>query len=255
MAIVRTYTAKLDLWMAQLAKIDLEPLIRRLENFPKKSKEIMALASSKGWFFGWHESLHEQVVLVEKLTEIEKHDIDAFLAQYYRDNLQPLTDELARKHPKRAPVIKAAANAHSVLGPDGFFLSIPVFIAQADGLLTEIAGVKSAMMKAPKTKTGELQAEQALREKLGTNQESLDLICPILMMHDLDFMKSESEREKVAQDSGESFTALNRHQVMHGESCDYGTEINSLRAFSFLAFVGLHLPSILDSADRRVQHS
>ncbi len=251
MSIVQTYATKLDLWMAQMAKIDLVPIMKRLEKFPEKSKEIMVLASSKGWFFGWHESFYEQVVLIEKLAGIEQHDLDAFLSQYYRDNLQTLTDELVTRYPKRAVVIKAAANAHSAFGTDGYFLSIPVFIAQADGLLTEIAGVKSAMMKAPKTKTGELQGEQALREKLDTDQESLDLIYPILMMHDLDFMKSASERDKAAQNSGDSFTALNRHQVMHGESCDYGTEINSLKAFSFLAFVALHLPSILDSADRR----
>ena len=32
---------------------------------------------------------------------------------------------------------------------------------------------------------------------------------------------------------------------MHGERSDYGTEINSLKAFSFLVFAGLHMPTVL----------
>jgi hypothetical protein len=107
-------------------------------------------------------------------------------------------------------------------------------------------------MKASRN-TQELQASKALREKLGTDQEALDLIHPILKLHEMNFMKSANERKKAAQASGESFTALNRHQVIHGECWDYGTEINSLKAFSFLAFVGLHLPMVLDSPLRELK--
>jgi hypothetical protein len=92
----------------------------------------------------------------------------------------------------------------------------------------------------------EFLASKALREKLAADQKSLDLLHPILMLHETDFMKSAEARQLAAQASGESFTALNRHQVMHGESSDYGTEINSLKAFSFLVCVGAHLPAVLD---------
>jgi hypothetical protein len=99
------------------------------------------------------------------------------------------------------------------------------------------------MMRAGKG--SELQASKALREKLATDQESLDLIQPLLDWHDLDFMKSALARHVAEEASGVSFVALNQHQVMHGEACDYGTEINSLEAFSFLVHVGMHLPLIL----------
>ena len=35
----------------------------------------------------------------------------------------------------------------------------------------------------------------------------------------------------------ESFNELNRHQVMHGEVVNYGTEINSLKSISLLNYV------------------
>ena len=174
--------------------------------------------------------------LVETLEVTQSADIDEVMARYYRINLRPFTDELTSKYPVRAAAIQAAVNAHSSLGCEGFLLSTPVFIAQADGLLTEITKVKSAMMKDRKGKERkgqELQASRALREKLAADPTSLDLLHPILMLHESDFMKSTEARQIAAQASGESFTALNRHQVLHGESSDYGTEINSLKAFSF----------------------
>ena len=230
--------------LVALAQIDWAAIKRRLDKLPEKSKAAMILASPKGWFFGWNDGLQSLMELVERLEVTQPADIDEVMAQYYRINLQPFTDELASKYPDRAPAIKAAVNAHVSRGCEGFFLSIPVFIAQADGLLTEITKVKSAMMKDGKGQ--ELQASKALRDKLAADQKSLDLLHPILMLHESDFMMSARARQHAAQASGESFTALNRHQVMHGESSDYGTELNSLKAFSFLVFVGAHLPAVLE---------
>lgn len=251
-ASMQPYLEKMAPTLAALAKTDWVAAKRRLDELPTKSKEAMVLASSKGWFFGWHESLPELMALIEKLDVIEKTAVDALMGQYYRNNLQPFTDEIVQKYPHRASVIKAAVKAHCTFDPGGYFLSIPVFIAQTNGLLIEITGEKSAMERT-RDKKPELKASRALRVKLGTDQKSLDLIDPILELHKMDFMKNPKEREVSAALSGEIFTALNRHQVVHGESFDYGTEINSLKAFSFLAFVGLHIPLILDSAlERRV---
>jgi hypothetical protein len=62
------------------------------------------------------------------------------MVAYYRTNLQPFSDEIISEYPDRA-AIKAAVNAHMSLAEQGYFLSIQVFIAQADGLLAEIIGM------------------------------------------------------------------------------------------------------------------
>ena len=36
---------------------------------------------------------------------------------------------------------------------------------------------------------------------------------------------------------GDPFVGLNRHQVLHGESVDYDTEQNSLKAISLLTYL------------------
>ena len=235
-------------YLEELAKIDWDEVKRRVDEvakLPEKSKATMILASSKGWFFGWNDLLRGVMDLIKKLEAAAKpNDIDEIMIEYYRENFQFFTDELVNRHPDRASVINAAVMAHRTLGTEGYILSIPVFIAQADGLLGEIAGVSSAASRVNNTR--EFHASKALRERLTTDQETLDLIYPLLQLHVLDFMKSAAKRQEAAQASGDAFTALNRHQVMHGELFDYGTEINSLKAFSFLAFVGAHLPAVLE---------
>lgn len=241
--------------LVTLARIDWAEVTRRLNELPEKSKAAMVLASSKGWFFGWDQSLEDVLLLVEKMAQIDPSEVDDLLSQYYRDNLQSLAHSLASQYPDRAAAINAAVRAHVELGSDGYYLSVPVFIAQADGLLTDITGVKSALMHSRKStySRDELQASEALRVRLQADQESLALVTQFLNLHEHDFMKSAAVRVKATQVTRTAFTALNRHQVMHGESSDYGTELNSLKAFSLLAAVGLHLPLVLDRADKPVK--
>jgi hypothetical protein len=227
------------LWAAPpliaLAKIDWAVAAQRLDELPKKSKDAMRLALAEGWFFGWHDGLKSLMKLVESLVTTPATTVDDVMVDYYRTNLQPFTNELISKYPNRAAAIKAAVDAHTSIPHDGYFLSIPVFIAQGDGLLAEITGLKFPVK----------QGAQLFRDKYSNDPETLDLLYPFLELKGSKFMMSGKAREDAARASGKSFTALNRHEVMHGERLDYGTEINSLKAFSFLVFAGLHIPAVL----------
>jgi hypothetical protein len=219
-----------------LAQIDWVAATQRLDELPKKSKDAMHRALAEGWFFGWHDGLQSLMRLVESLATTPATTVDDVMVAYYRTNLEPFTNELINEYPNRAAAIKAAVDAHTSIPNGGYFLSIPVFIAQADGLLAEITGLESPLAHAAK----------AFRDKYSDDPEMLDLLYPVLELKASGFMMSAKAREDSAQASGQSFTALNRHQVMHGERSDYGTEVNSLKAFSFLVFAGLHIPAVLN---------
>jgi hypothetical protein len=221
--------AQID-WAAAMQRL------QRLDELPKKSKDAMRLALAEGWFFGWHDGLQSLMELVESLETTQSSAVDDIMVAYYRTNLQSFSDEITSQYPNRAAPIKAAINAHMSLSEQGYFLSIPVFIAQADGLLAEITGAESPTTKA---------AAKVFSEKYADDPELLDLLYPFLELKDSSFMMSAKARQDAAQATGKSFTALNRHQVMHGERSDYGTEINSLKAFSFLVFAALHIPAVL----------
>lgn len=185
--------------------------------------------------------------LIARITSLPEDEIDQCMIDYYRHNFQDFVKRLQANNPSRSAAIAAAARAHAEFGADGFFLSTPVFIAQADGLLSEILSVESPLGMKRNVK-GEPQvrsttAGHLLNQMFKSDQESLDLLHPFFTLHESDFLKSAAARSESSGSSG-GFTALNRHQVMHGECSDYGTEVNSLKAFSFLVFVGLHLQSI-----------
>ncbi|MDE0134111.1 MAG: hypothetical protein OXM54_04655 [Acidimicrobiaceae bacterium] len=65
-----------------------------------------------------------------------------------------------------------------------------------------------------------------------------------LIEHLLDGLKNPKWKLKLSQKQRPAgFTDLNRHQVLHGEVTDYGTEENSLKAISLLHFSNVILPS------------
>jgi len=226
---------------------DWREYLAKLDALPAQSKIAMTVAADKGWFFGWSTSLDDLMPLIERITSLPSDEIDQCMVDYYRVNFQDFIDRLVANNPSRSAAIAAASRAHSELGIDGFFLSTPVFIAQADGWLSEILGVESPLgMKRDvkgEPKVRSTTAGHLLKQKFESDQESLDLLHPVFTLHESDFLKSSSARSQASSSSG-AFTALNRHQVMHGECSDYGTELNSLKAFSFFVFVGLHLQSI-----------
>lgn len=222
----------LDGW----AKIDWKEVARRLDALSQNSKEAMILCLDRGWFFGWHDSLQSVLELAESLTAADTNQIDGIMIAYYRKNLHAFTNELARQYPERTPAIKAAVTAHTDMADMGYLLSVPVFIAQGDGLLAHLSGEDMGMRDGP----------AVFRNWYRHNSKATELLDPLFKLNGADFMLNSKERRKRAA-SGVTFNSLNRHQVMHGERSDYGTEMNSLKAFSFLVFVGLHLPTILHS--------
>lgn len=231
-----------------LANVDWEKLTKKLYELPQQSKEAMQIASRQGWFFNWQGSLKQTVQLVDRLHGTEGVEaVDQVLMEHYNDCWDGYVELLAVAFPARKVVIEAAVRAHREFAPAGYSLSIPVFLAQADGIFSEITNTQSAMSK----QGGNTKGGAWVKEEIGSDQDAIDLLFPILQLHELDILKSQPARDAASAESGKVFDALNRHQVMHGETSSYGTELNSVKAFSFLVFVALHVPDILQSARER----
>lgn len=215
---------------------DLHARFDQLKALPARSKQAMQLALDRGWFFGWHVSLREVLTLIKAIEDLEPEALDTYMADYFRESLNAFACALIDKYPDREAPISAAVHAHQEFGADGYLLSIPVFIAQADGICAQIFGVEQPLSK----KGAYICAANAAQQLIQGDVRSADLLHPLFELHNSDFLKGSKQRGPGV------FDALNRHQVMHGESSDYGSEVNSLKAFSFLVFVGLHLPPVLE---------
>ncbi|MFD2883236.1 hypothetical protein ACFS4T_11785 [Pseudomonas lini] len=164
-----------------------------MDEFPQRSKEAMDIASAKGWFFslGRDPSEKHTQSLISSEVLIKSRSMSSW---------QNITDpewiaylkNLSKQFPARAIAISAAVRAHKRADTDGYTLSIPVFIAQADGMISEILGAVSALQKVGSkltkqgAKEGETRAAYALRNKVA-DEEDLNYVNPILALHDLDF--------------------------------------------------------------------
>ncbi|MGA4453442.1 hypothetical protein [Pseudomonas fortuita] len=236
--------------LSWITSIDWKQVQERIEGFPEASKEAMKVASREGWFFNWQGGFQDVLELTESIREAKSSDdIDKLLMAYYSEYWDYYAQLLAEKYPARKTVIQAAINAHRDLAPSGYSLSIPVFLAQADGIFSEVTRTPSAMdrVRGKDVRKG----SDWLSAQIGDDEYAICGLLPALELHELDILKNKQARDSKVKQTGKVFDALNRHQVMHGEVSDYGTEINSVKAFSFLLFVALHVPGILAEAEKR----
>ncbi|MBX8484823.1 hypothetical protein [Pseudomonas cichorii] len=233
-----------------VASVDWKHVQERIEGFPEASSQAMKVASREGWFFNWQGGYQDVMELTESIQQANSaNDIDNILMAYYNDYWDYYSELLAEKYPARQMAIHAAIGAHRSFAPSGYSLSIPVFLAQADGIFSEVTGISSAMDKVRGQNV--IKGSQWLSTQIGADEKAIGSLLPALELHELDILKSQVARKAKAQKTGKVFDALNRHQVMHGEVSDYGTEINSMKAFSFMLFVALHVPEILEDAKKR----
>lgn len=239
-------TADFEPLLIKIAQTDWKAVQERLESMPARSREAMIRASHQGWFFNWQNSFHDVWELIDSLQNADNEEVDKILHTHFTKDMDWYAGELTKAFPHRANAIGAAINAHKNHNPEGYYLSTPVFIAQADGVLSEVTGIPSATDKSRNRE--ERKGSVWAQDQIGDDQETKDLLYQLLNLHTMDFLKSKRTRDQESSDSGKVFDALNRHQVMHGEVSDYGTETNSLKAFSFLVFTGLHVPTMLNSA-------
>ena len=135
----------------------------------------------------------------------------------FREDTDTIKQRLATQFPDRAQVIIDAFAAHR---QSKFNLSVPVFLAQADGIAWDRLGKTLFSSKT-------IQEPEDLASKV--NEGILRKLFLGLMWPEWPLALPESQRP-------EDFSGLNRHQVLHGEVADYGTEANSLQAMALLNF-------------------
>jgi len=101
-------------------------------------------------------------------------------------------------------------------------LSIPVLLTQTDGICKQVAGQYLFMTHGHKPRIA------IYVQQIAANRFRAALLSPLTEV--LPIGASEHQRPK-------DFTALNRHMVLHGESLDYGSKINNLKAISLINYV------------------
>ncbi len=196
-----------------------ENFFESFRQLPEHIQVALLTMGNHGWFFDLEMSLPSLWELENALDEGELKEAEAALVGYFQENLQSIEDRIAAKFPHRAKIIHSAFNAHK---RGEYELAIPIFLAQTDGICYEVINQYLFMRSEKKPRTA------IYVDTIASDTFRHALLSPL--SQPLPISASQNERD-------ETFNELNRHQVMHGESLDYGTEINSLKSISLLNYV------------------
>lgn len=200
----------------------------RLATYPALGPKIEYLAA-EGWFLNVLSlDLHELDALAT--SGLDGDELGAYAENLYRTRFNELAAGIYREFPDRKPVIEQAVEAHQA---EKYALSVPVFFAQADGVCW--AKARKYLFLGGRDDAANVAGHAKERVALLSEKEGLFDLLEVVMWSPLTNRRpvalTKGAREKIG------YTGLNRHEVMHGDSSDYGTQTNSLKAFSMLCHV------------------
>ena len=196
-----------------------EPLQKSFSKLPSQTREALLILGKHGWFLDLDMPLPFPLRLSEALSKGSGEEAENALVGYFSNKLDEIENSIVGKFPRRGKIIRAAFSAHK---REEYELSIPVLLAQTDGICNEVTKQYLFMKTNRKPRTA------TYVEDIASDTYKAALLQPLAQALPISASKDESN-----EDSNE----LYRHTVLHGDSLDYGTKVNGLKAISLVNYV------------------
>ena len=177
----------------------------------------------RGWFLDPQMPMALLRYLADRIEE-NLEVSDDLLMQWFQERLHEIEEELVKACPRRANLLRSAFKAHR---EEDYNNSVPAFLKEADGMWHDLFGMNVFVAKARKSIAERIEGYQPYGLIGSSFVPLLHSTLPLWM--------NENERQNwMKMHRIDALPELNRHEVLHGISVDYGTETNSLKAISFL---------------------
>ena len=199
----------------------LEKFILEIQRLPDVQQQTWSDAAKMGWYVNAETSLSN----ANKLPK-NQCDLDDYMMNELENDWALLTQSILDNYPKRKEILECAFQLHS---EGRYIASIPLFLAQADGICAETIST-GLFTKAEEQKNKIIE----FIEMTKINEYDFTGIFLEALTIKTQFFKGSS-----SYSAKKKATAPNRNGILHGSSkhLDYGTKVNSFKAFSLLAFV------------------
>lgn len=188
---------------------------RQLQDLPDQVRSQLAVLMDRGWCLDPEMPHTWGRDLVEAFQEGEEEQAQQWLIDYFKGRLEEIEQTLVGRHLARSAIIAEAFLAHR---EGRYHLSIPVLLAQADGVIHD----KHQRQLFSKKRSVNLADVLA-----GLPDDDMRAIFMAAFYVDIPLTRN-------TQLLPAEFDGLNRHAVLHGTDPNYGTEVNGLRAVSIL---------------------
>lgn len=198
---------------------DSEQALKKQKQLSERIKTALICLANYGWFLDLTFPFSSLWEIQEALESGEQDAVDRFMVEYYESKLDGIESSINELHPKRTKILWAAFKAHR---RGEYSLSIPVLLAQTDGICKEVMDEHLFMKANKKPRTS------AYVDTVAMDTLYAALLSPLAC--NLPISASNKDRNK-------NFNQLNRHTVLHGESLDYATQINACKSISLIHYV------------------
>lgn len=228
--------SRLANWYEHEGQAWLKTAVEAVSYYQRNSPHWLQTAvklSDDSWFAGPCIGASDLFTLMDTAYRIPEMVDDVFM-RFYSNEIDELSEELCGYFPSRAGIIRSAVDAHKA---GNYNLSIPTFFSQTDGFCYDVHrsifdGMRNTPVEVTKDASKRLHIQYDAMHIASQNEDFAinGFFLPILGKTP-NIALGERQRHK------NGYHGLNRNAVLHGEDTTYGTEINSLKAFSFMVFV------------------
>jgi hypothetical protein len=211
---------------------------RYLKDILQLSKDIHSL-TSEGWYFSMQ---FIDSLAISNLHEYMQRDPAAFktyVINIFDKQLDTIEKKLTAAFPKRVQILSNIFRHHR---QSDYNASIVLALTQADGISKEIFSVKDKSNNPVAVGFFDLTRSQSdvRAQKLALAFQLPENSIFSVLYNQL--AKDDRNDSLVLEGKTTRLSDLNRHAIVHGESVDYGTLTNSVKAILLLDFIeDLHL--------------
>lgn len=192
-------------------------VVEQFQTWPDWQRELWAEAARNGWYVNWHTP-----ITINRPISEGKEKLDTFMIDHLTQDVELIQNSIILAVSEREQILRCAFELHA---ERRYIASVPLFMAQADGICAEHLGAHLF---------SERESRQERLSELLANSSAFaaTLLSPL-------GVQTQFEAGINKFSSYLKTLAPNRNGVLHGSRrhLDYGTEVNSLKAFSLLAFI------------------
>jgi len=199
---------------------------------PKQMRKVMEYLSKRGWYVGPDMTLPGTKHLAKLVDQGEHEKIEVEMQGWAESRIEDILAKIKQNFGSRLGIITDAVEAHK---GGKYSLSVPVLLAQADGIAYESIHT-FLFMGNPRKKFEKFLSTLG---PLGPESTLEILVSPLRPC------KPSGKKAKMLF-SGTNKGHANRHKILHGMDTDYATKANSLRALLLVDYL-LGIKEMLDS--------
>lgn len=184
--------------------------------------------AQRGWFIAGTMYPDQYQSLAKALKARDEDQVEEFLKKHVRGLISDVKENAKKRWQNHAEILADAFDAHI----DGkYTLSVPIFLAQADGISADLLGAFLFT-----NRRGSIR--NAASNSIERHLEDRPLVKSFLgLLLETSGLRTDTDERDEFAATGHIFSPLNRHGVLHGLDLDYATEANSLRGIALISFL------------------